>query len=335
MSTSRADRLGAELGRRVPKKHSASYQITTPTIPYWIPTGSVLLDTYIRGGLTPSGLPCGKFTEFFGPEASGKTSTWLRVASGVQRRGGMVVAICPEGLDEPYANRIHFVDTQDPDKWIYIEPYSLEAALSAIESAVYQFHDADFETLIVLDSLSVLRANDLTMDHQEINATEAAAAEAKLLHKFFRRGVLYYMSGSRVSCLMVRHQTQNPRPYSRSVTTHGSALDFQAWLRIRFRRTKLEFNKKQTGWFIHLACEKSKLGPDLWRLSIPLYFDGGFDPGMEAICFLLDRKVVKTDRAGYIVIGDEKRWASTWRKLYRENETVRDQIDEMVRNELK
>ena len=62
-----------------------------------IPTGSLALDIALGVG----GLPRGRITEIFGPEASGKTTLCLHVIAEAQKAGGTAAFIDAEHALDP------------------------------------------------------------------------------------------------------------------------------------------------------------------------------------------------------------------------------------------
>ena len=69
----------------------------------FIPTGSPALDIALGIG----GLPRGRITEIFGPEASGKTTLCLHVIAEAQKKGGQCAFVDAEhALDPEYAKKI-------------------------------------------------------------------------------------------------------------------------------------------------------------------------------------------------------------------------------------
>ncbi|MEW6568162.1 MAG: ATPase domain-containing protein, partial [Chloroflexota bacterium] len=67
-----------------------------------IPTGSLALDLALGVG----GIPRGRVTEIFGPEASGKTTICQHIVAEAQRLGGVCAYIDMEhALDPGYASR--------------------------------------------------------------------------------------------------------------------------------------------------------------------------------------------------------------------------------------
>lgn len=74
-----------------------------------IPTGALPLDLALGVG----GIPRGRITEIYGPEASGKTTLALHVVAEAQKEGGVAAFIDAEhALDPIYARRLG-VKTED------------------------------------------------------------------------------------------------------------------------------------------------------------------------------------------------------------------------------
>ena len=68
-----------------------------------VSTGSLGLDI----GLGIGGLPCGRITEIYGPESSGKTTLALHVIAEAQKNGGKCAIIDAEhALDPSYAAKL-------------------------------------------------------------------------------------------------------------------------------------------------------------------------------------------------------------------------------------
>ena len=68
-----------------------------------VSTGSLGLDI----GLGIGGLPCGRITEIYGPESSGKTTLALHVIAEAQKKGGTCAIVDAEhALDPGYASKL-------------------------------------------------------------------------------------------------------------------------------------------------------------------------------------------------------------------------------------
>lgn len=94
-----------------------------------IPTGSIALDLALGVG----GLPRGRITEIYGPEASGKTTICLHVIAESQKRGGTAAFIDAEhGLDPLRAESIGV----NLDDLIISQPDTGEQALEIAETLI-------------------------------------------------------------------------------------------------------------------------------------------------------------------------------------------------------
>src|SRR3989304_5379626 len=110
-----------------------------------IPSGSLALDLALGVG----GIPRGRVTEIYGPEASGKTTICQPIAAEAQRRGGTCAYIDMEhALDPSYAARCG-VDIEN----LYIsQPDTGEQALEIAETLVR----SGAVDLVVIDSVAAL-----------------------------------------------------------------------------------------------------------------------------------------------------------------------------------
>src|ERR1700757_935128 len=110
-----------------------------------IPTGSLALDAALGVG----GIPRGRITEIYGPEASGKTTLALHVIAEAQKAGGIAAFIDAEhALDAVYASRLGV----DIDALLVAQPDTGEQALDIVEMLVR----SGALDVIVVDSVAAL-----------------------------------------------------------------------------------------------------------------------------------------------------------------------------------
>ena len=110
-----------------------------------IPTGAINLDAALGIG----GIPRGRVTEIYGPEASGKTTLALHCVAEAQKQDGIVAFIDVEhALDPIYAAKIG-VDTNN---LLISQPDGGEQALEIVETLVR----SSAIDLIVIDSVAAL-----------------------------------------------------------------------------------------------------------------------------------------------------------------------------------
>jgi recombination protein RecA len=110
-----------------------------------IPTGCLPLDIALGVG----GLPRGRVTEIFGPEASGKTTLCLHVVAEAQKIGGTAAFIDAEHALDPSRAAAIGVDL---DSLLISQPDSGEQALEIVETLVR----SNAVDVIVIDSVAAL-----------------------------------------------------------------------------------------------------------------------------------------------------------------------------------
>src|ERR1700726_2303398 len=110
-----------------------------------VSTGSLGLDIALGVG----GLPRGRVTEVFGPEASGKTTLTLQVIAEVQRAGGVAAFVDAEhALDPAYAGKLGV----NVDDLLVSQPDYGEQALEIVEALVR----SNAIDVLVVDSVAAL-----------------------------------------------------------------------------------------------------------------------------------------------------------------------------------
>src|SRR5215813_5008264 len=110
-----------------------------------ISSGSISLDAALGVG----GIPRGRVTEIYGPEASGKTTIALHIIAEAQRAGGIAAFIDAEhALDPVYAQKLG-VKT---DELLISQPDTGEQALEIAETLVR----SGAVDVIVIDSVAAL-----------------------------------------------------------------------------------------------------------------------------------------------------------------------------------
>lgn len=110
-----------------------------------IPTGSLGLDLALGVG----GIPRGRITEIYGPEASGKTTLALHIIAEAQKRGGTVAFVDVEhALDPAWAKKVGV----NLENLLISQPDTAEQALEIAETLIR----SGGVDVIVLDSVAAL-----------------------------------------------------------------------------------------------------------------------------------------------------------------------------------
>jgi recombination protein RecA len=189
-----------------------------------IPTGSIALDLALGVG----GIPRGRVTEIFGPEASGKTTVCLHVIAEAQKRGGEAAFIDAEHALNPQRAKQIGVNLDD---LLISQPDTGEQALEIVETLVR----SGGLDLIVVDSVAAL------VPKAEIEGEmgdSMMGVQARLMSQALRKltGAISRSKTAVVFTNQLRHKIGvmfgNPE-----TTPGGLALKFYSSVRIDLRKT--------------------------------------------------------------------------------------------------
>ena len=188
-----------------------------------IPTGCLPLDLALGVG----GLPRGRITEIFGPEASGKTTVCLHLASEAQKMGGTAAFIDAEHALDPTRAAAIGVNL---DELLISQPDNGEQALEIVETLVR----SNAVDVIIVDSVAAL------VPKAEIEGEMGDAmvgVQARLMSQALRK-LTGAISKSRAVVIFTNQLRQkigvmfgNPE-----TTPGGLALKFYASVRIDLRK---------------------------------------------------------------------------------------------------
>ena len=192
-----------------------------------IATGSLALDMALGVG----GIPKGRITEIFGPEASGKTTLSLHIVAEAQKRGGVAAFIDAEhALDPAYTRRIGV----DLDNLLISQPDTGEQALEIAEALVR----SNAVDVIVIDSVAALVPQaELDGDIGDANIGLQARLMSQALRKL--KG-LVRKHGAILMFINQIRQKIGVHFGSNETTSGGLALKFYADVRIDVRAYRMD-----------------------------------------------------------------------------------------------
>ena len=257
-----------------------------------IPTGSIVLDSIIGGGLAE-----GRIIEIYGEEASGKTSIALTAAGNVQKAGGNVIFIDVEqAFDPKYASKLGV----NMEKLGFSQPSFAEDALRQ----VLLFCKTGMVDLIILDSVAALtpKAEDDDLEKQQM------ALLARLLSKALRH-LISVANQTNTTVIFINQTRANVGQMfgPQTTTSGGKALKFYASQRIQVaKKTQVKDGDTVIGTEVRLKCIKNKIAPPYGEGVTVLTFAKGINKAAEIALIGEELGIIKKTGRTYRYTPSEK-----------------------------
>jgi recombination protein RecA len=285
-----------------------------------IPTGSLALDLALGVG----GVPRGRVTEIYGPEASGKTTICQHIVAEAQKAGGLAAFIDMEhALDPVYAAHCGV----DVDNLYIAQPDTGEQALEIAEALVR----SGTMDVVVIDSVAAL------VPRAEIEGDMGDAhmgLQARLMSQALRKlsGAIKQSNTAMIFTNQLRMKIGvmfgNPE-----TTSGGNALKFYASVRLDARRIQsIKDQGEVVGSRTRVRVTKNKVAPPFRKAEFDIMYNEGISRVGDILDIGVEMGVI--DKRGSFYNYGEQRLAQgreNAKAFLRENPEIANEIESQIR----
>jgi recombination protein RecA len=288
-----------------------------------ISTGSIGLDAALGIG----GLPKGRVTEIYGPEASGKTTLAIQAIAEAQKAGGIAAFIDAEhAFDRFYAKNLGV----DIENLLISQPDNGEQALEITENLIR----SGAIDIIVIDSVAALTPKS---EIEGEMGDSKMGLQARLMSQALRK-LTSTISKTGACCIFINQLREkigvmfgNPE-----TTTGGHALKFYASVRLDIRRiSQIKDGEKPIGNRVRVKVVKNKVAPPFLQAEMDIIFGEGFSKTGEIVDLGVDLGILKKSGSWY-AYGETKlgQGRDAVKSLLADNPELADELEGLIRKKI-
>lgn len=288
-----------------------------------IPTGSIALDLALGVG----GIPRGRITEIYGPEASGKTTLCQHVIANAQRAGGFAAFVDAEhALDPTYAARCGV----DINNLLISQPDTGEQALEIVDALVR----SNAVDVVVVDSVAALAPR---AEIEGEMGDSHVGLQARLMSQAMRK-LTAAISNSNTAVIFTNQLRDKVGVMfgSPETTAGGKALKFYASVRLDIRRTdSIKQGQEVVGSRTRVRVVKNKVAPPFKTAEFDIMYSEGISREGGLIDLGLEMGIVKKSGA-WFTVGDIRlgQGRENAKEFLRQNSDVASAIEEQIRGNM-